>query len=190
MQGDQSLLALEESRSVRCQSTALTWQPNNATGACERVSPASAPVPAPDAIDYSAAQRMLAKPCGSDSCAPGLCDVTVCPPDDALGTCTSSSAGSDTVLVLSDSPGTTCCVSLPYNSRPPSAQDVLEGNLPEGVLGAQQRCAATQQARQWQQMDFAALPASQLFMVGFFCLPVPPLCLLLLLPSHTCEMRM
>lgn len=163
MQGDQSLSALEQSRRERCESTEVTWQPD-ATGTCERVTPATAAALAPLAIDYSSAQRIVARACGSDTCSPGLCDVAVCPPD-ALGSCVSSSAESDTVHILSDSPGTACCVSLPYNSRPPSSQDVLEGNLPEGVVGAQQRCAAMAESRQWQQLDFTALPATQMFMV-------------------------
>lgn len=170
LQGSQSLLALEEERQNRCQSTGLSWQPNTSTGTCDRVAPATAAAPAPEAIDYSAAERILEKSCGSDTCAPGICDVTVCPPD-ALGTCSSSAADTDTIHVLSDSPGTACCVSLPYNSRPPSTQDVLDGNLPAGVEGAQRRCAAMQEARQWQQMDFAALPSSQMFMVRC-CRPV------------------
>lgn len=163
IQGDESLSALEEARRARCESTEVSWQPDATTGMCQRVAPVTAAVLAPLAIDYSSAQRIVAKACGRDMCSPGLCDVTVCPPD-ALGTCISSSAESDTVHVLSDSPGTACCISLPYNSRPPSTQDVLEGNLPEGVAGAQQRCAGMVASRQWSQMEFTALPASQMFM--------------------------
>jgi hypothetical protein len=163
---------LEESRRARCQSTPLTWHLNATSGVCERVSPATPPPAVPSAITYSSPQRILAKKCGRDTCTPDLCSVTVCAPD-APGTCTSTAGAGNTVHVLADSPGTTCCVSLPYTSRRPSSVDVLEGNLPEGVAGAQQRCTAVKSALQWQQMNFTALPSTQMFMVRHLSLTRP-----------------
>eukprot|EP00892_Ulva_mutabilis_P000130 jgi/Ulvmu1/10117/UM006_0068.1 len=160
-----SLEALEAQRQATCRTTAVAWRPDSTGAACERIEPALPPVPAPATTTFSA-PMLQRKRCGSNTCAPGLCEVTVCEPG-ANATCTSgtpvATAYTD-VHMLADSVSDVCCVRLPYDTVPPSAEDVLAGVLPAGAAGAQHECVQLSAPRMWQTVAFNPIVTSQILM--------------------------
>ena len=169
-----SLEAYEAQRQTTCRSTEQTWRIDGTGAACARVEPALPSAPAPATTTYSA-PILQRKGCGSDTCAPGLCEVTVCAPG-ASGSCVSStpvaSAYSD-VHVLADSASDVCCLRLPYDTAAPSAAAVLAGDLPADVVGAQHECVQMSAPRAWQTVAFAPVVSSQILMVRTRRPPIP-----------------
>lgn len=166
--GGLSLEAVEAQRQAVCATSVLTWQPAGSGGVCERVVPAAPAAPAPMTTTFSA-PTLLRQACGSDTCPPALCEVSICEPG-AAGSCVSGTpvaeAYSD-VYVLGDSASSVCCVRLPYDPALPSAVDVLAGVLPDGVAGAQHECIEMGAAREWETVAFTPTVSSQIFMVRF-----------------------
>lgn len=161
-----SLEMAEAQRQATCATSALIWRPDASGESCERVVPAVSSAPAPMTTTFSA-PAVVTRGCGSDTCAPGLCEVTVCEPG-ASGACTSStpvSAAYSDVYVIGDSSSSVCCVRVPYEPTMPSAADVLGGVLPAGVAGVQHECVEMSAARAWETVTFAPTVSSQVFMV-------------------------
>jgi hypothetical protein len=159
----------EDLRQSFCQSSALQYAPD-ASGACAAAS-ALPPEPAPDATACGSPQLFEDITCAEDVCAPSLCQVTVCEPrSGSNGACSAEPGAPDTVYAISNSPGTVCCMGLPYSVRTPPAYDVLEGLLQADQTTAGYACATFTQARQWQAIAIPGLDQSAIFMVGL------PLC--------------
>ena len=152
----------EATRQSSCASTPLSWQPN-ASGTCVAASEPS-PGPAPSVTVCSAASVFQDISCAADTCAPGLCQVTVCEPR-SNGTCSAFPGPANSVYAIGDSAGTVCCMALPHPAKVPPAYNILQDLRPtsEGTVG--HGCAAFTAAKQWQKVDFPQIGGSALYQV-------------------------
>lgn len=155
--------AQAQAQQQACTASEIAWQVDG-SGKCARLSPPQAAALAPEAAVCSEQQLLAGINCGQDECAPRLCDVTTCEPR-AGGACSALPGANDTVFVISDSPGTACCMALPYGQSQPSVPAILAGQLPDTTQAADHRCAELSSARQWQELAFAGLDRSVLYVV-------------------------
>ena len=155
--------AQEQARQEACSASTIGWQAGD-DGICMRVVPAVHAGPAPNATVCSGQQLSEGIQCGADKCAPELCGVTVCEPR-SDGACSAVPGANHTVFAIGDSPGTVCCMALPYGHNEPSVSAILAGQLPNMTQAAGHSCEQFTSARQWQELAFAGLDNDVLYMV-------------------------
>lgn len=127
-------------------------------GTCVPANPPAA-ASAPAAISYSDPQLFIDRTCGDDHCEPGLCEVTICEPDGICEAEPSSWPSRTTaeVYAIRDSPGTTCCMALPYTAKVPAADDIMAGDVPSGVADSAHSCAFNASAGEWHTVGLQGL---------------------------------
>jgi hypothetical protein len=159
----QADLPFEDAETLRrqvCKSSPVTWA-DDSDRSCTAVNATAAGLP-PSAVIYSREIHANDLTCGQDSCSPALCQATVCEPD-TPSPC-NSMPSNNTIFVLGDSPGRTCCVALDYRTRIPRPFDVLQ--LQGLAARAPFQCAVSGAGRLWQAIEFGnQLDNDALYMV-------------------------
>ena len=140
-----------------CASTPLQYVPTS-NGTCV-LSDAQAPGTPPLATSYSDPQLFVNRKCGDDQCAPGICEVTICQPD---GTCAAGPISGPLitpaeVFAIGDSPGTMCCLALPFTAEVPTAGTVMAGGAFESGAGTAHGCSSSDSARTWHTIELPGL---------------------------------